>query len=189
MQRSRDSCVRRLAQVNSHTLIVFIAPNRLCDYDNLLHQNIRQYAVFFYCLRCQRLPLWHACRRLPTPELDYSLSFLPALLHSVSSCSFCNILKTIGPWCFVLINIGPLPHIGSDHVSQRVQDCDHCLTALWSRAVSWAVVGIVCHIQYHAEMSSGQRVKEKKCSGQWRHENKCSGQWRHGFIWNIYKNR
>ncbi len=34
--------IRRLAQVNSHTLIVFIAPNRLCDYEKLLHQNLRQ---------------------------------------------------------------------------------------------------------------------------------------------------
>ncbi len=38
--------IRRLAQVNSHTLIVFIAPKVLCDYDKLLHQNVRQYAVF-----------------------------------------------------------------------------------------------------------------------------------------------
>ncbi len=38
--------IRRLAQVTSHTLIVFIAPNRLCDYEKLLHQNVRQYAVF-----------------------------------------------------------------------------------------------------------------------------------------------
>ncbi len=38
--------LRRLAQVNSNTLIVFIAPNRLCDYETLLHQNVRQHAVF-----------------------------------------------------------------------------------------------------------------------------------------------
>ncbi len=38
--------IRRLAQVTSHTLIVFIAPNRLCDYEKLLHQNVHQYAVF-----------------------------------------------------------------------------------------------------------------------------------------------
>ncbi len=36
----------RLAQVNSNTLIVFIAPNRLCDYETLLHQNVCQHAVF-----------------------------------------------------------------------------------------------------------------------------------------------
>ncbi len=39
--------IRRLAQVNSsHTLIVFIAPKRLCDYEKLLHHNVRQYAGF-----------------------------------------------------------------------------------------------------------------------------------------------
>ncbi len=38
--------LRRLAQVNSNTLIVFIAPNRLCDFETLLHQNVHQYAVF-----------------------------------------------------------------------------------------------------------------------------------------------
>ncbi len=38
--------LRRLAQVNYNTLIVFIAPNRLCDYDKLLYQNVRQHAVF-----------------------------------------------------------------------------------------------------------------------------------------------
>ncbi len=38
--------VLALAQVNSNTLIVFIAPNRLCDYETLLHQNARQHAVF-----------------------------------------------------------------------------------------------------------------------------------------------
>ncbi len=38
--------LRRLAQVNSNTLIVCIAPNRLCDYETLLHQNVRQHAVF-----------------------------------------------------------------------------------------------------------------------------------------------
>ncbi len=36
----------RLAQVNSNTLIVFIAPNGLCDYETLLHQNVCQHAVF-----------------------------------------------------------------------------------------------------------------------------------------------
>ncbi len=38
--------IRRLAQVNSYTLIVFIAHNRLCDYEMLLHLNVRQHAVF-----------------------------------------------------------------------------------------------------------------------------------------------
>ncbi len=38
--------LHRLAQVNSYTLIVFIAPNRLWDYETLLHQNVRQHAVF-----------------------------------------------------------------------------------------------------------------------------------------------
>ncbi len=38
--------IRRLAQVHSNTLIVFIAHNRLCDYKKLLHQNVRQHAVF-----------------------------------------------------------------------------------------------------------------------------------------------
>ncbi len=36
----------RQAQFNSNTLIVFIAPNRLCDYETLLLQNARQHAVF-----------------------------------------------------------------------------------------------------------------------------------------------
>ncbi len=36
----------RIRRVNSHTLIVFIAPNRLCDYEKLLHQNVCQYTVF-----------------------------------------------------------------------------------------------------------------------------------------------
>ncbi len=38
--------IRRLAQVNSKTLIVFIAPNMLYDYEELLHQNVCQHAVF-----------------------------------------------------------------------------------------------------------------------------------------------
>ncbi len=38
--------IRRLAQVNSNTVIVFIAPNRLCDYETLLHQNVRKHEVF-----------------------------------------------------------------------------------------------------------------------------------------------
>ncbi len=38
--------LRRIAKVNSNTLIVFIAPNRLCDYETLLHQNVHQHAVF-----------------------------------------------------------------------------------------------------------------------------------------------
>ncbi len=38
--------IRRLAQVDSNTLIVFIAPNWLCDYETVLHQNVRQHAVF-----------------------------------------------------------------------------------------------------------------------------------------------
>ncbi len=43
---SDQAHIRRLAQVNSNTLIVFIAPNCLCDYETLLHQNLRQHAVF-----------------------------------------------------------------------------------------------------------------------------------------------
>ncbi len=38
--------LHRLAQVNSNNLIVFMAPNRLCDYETLLHQNVHQHAVF-----------------------------------------------------------------------------------------------------------------------------------------------
>ncbi len=43
---SDHACIRRLAQVNYHTLIAFIAPNRLCDYEKLLNLNVRQHAVF-----------------------------------------------------------------------------------------------------------------------------------------------
>ncbi len=60
-------------QVNSNTVIVFIAPNRLCDYETLLHQNVRQHAVFpiahvssDYPSACRCL---HACRRLPSPDV------------------------------------------------------------------------------------------------------------------------
>ncbi len=71
--------IRRLGQVNAHTLIVFIAPNRLCDYEKLLHQNVRQHAVFPIpnslfpsrtsdCSSAEHC--WHTCCRLPTPDED-----------------------------------------------------------------------------------------------------------------------
>lgn len=33
-----------LAWIKSHTLIVFVAPNRLCDYEEWLTQNVHPYA-------------------------------------------------------------------------------------------------------------------------------------------------
>ncbi len=60
---------RRLAQVNSNTLIVFIAPNRLCDYETLLHQNVCQHAVFPIAHVPAIIPLC-ATGRLPTPGLQ-----------------------------------------------------------------------------------------------------------------------
>ncbi len=42
--------IRRLAQVNYNTLIVFIAPNRLCDYETLLHQKAHNCIIIYYFL-------------------------------------------------------------------------------------------------------------------------------------------
>ncbi len=42
---SNHAHIHRLAQVNSNTLIVLIALNRLCDYEKLLHENVCQHAV------------------------------------------------------------------------------------------------------------------------------------------------
>ncbi len=64
--------IRRLAQVNSHTLIVFIAPKMLCDYDKLLHEYVCQYAVFPIAHVPAIIPL-HATvvtRWLSTPVID-----------------------------------------------------------------------------------------------------------------------
>ncbi len=58
--------IRRLAQVNSHTLIVFIAPKMLCDYEKLLHQNVCQYAIF----PIAHVPAIIRLRRLSTPVID-----------------------------------------------------------------------------------------------------------------------
>ncbi len=62
----------RLAQVNSNTLIVFIAPNRLCDWDVITSQ-CTSACSFPYCSHASDYPsschCWHACRRLPTPAL------------------------------------------------------------------------------------------------------------------------
>ncbi len=59
-------------QVSSNTLIVFIAPNRLCDYETLLHQNVLQHAVFPVAYVPVIIPLRATVdtRRLPTPGLD-----------------------------------------------------------------------------------------------------------------------
>ncbi len=50
-------CIRRLSQINSHILIIFIAPKRLCDYEKLLHQNVCQYAVFLIARVSGFIPL------------------------------------------------------------------------------------------------------------------------------------
>ncbi len=50
-------CIRRLSQINSHTLIIFIAPKRLCDCEKLLHQNVCQYAVFPIARESAIIPL------------------------------------------------------------------------------------------------------------------------------------
>ncbi len=64
--------IRRLAQVNSHTLIVFTAPKMLCDYEKLLHQNVCQYAVFPIAHVPASIPLRATVvtRWLSTPVID-----------------------------------------------------------------------------------------------------------------------
>ncbi len=64
--------IRRLAEVNSHTLIVFTAPKMLCDYEKLLYQNVRQYAVFPIAHVPASIPLRATVvtRWLSTPVID-----------------------------------------------------------------------------------------------------------------------
>ncbi len=64
--------ILRLAQVNSNTLIVFIASKRLCDYETLLHQNVHQHAVFPIAHVPAIIRATGGCHysRLPTPAID-----------------------------------------------------------------------------------------------------------------------
>ncbi len=81
--------IHRLAQVHSNTLIVFTAPNRLCDYEELLHQNVRQHAVFPIAHVPAIIPLRATVDcRLPTPGLNRSQSKMTTVFFTGKLRSF-----------------------------------------------------------------------------------------------------